>query len=348
MKQAFLPQVRAGVFIPFVRFLEAVGLPVDRYLVDAKISPHVVEFPENLMPLCQAMSFIDRAAHAEGIEHIGVLVGERSDVANLGTLGRITAQSPTLNSALTSLVANFHHYNSGARMGLLQDRSQFYLCHELASDDWEGGRHGNLLAIMLMIKIIRLAAGPTWWPREIRLPKVEMKWHRDYAVFLQANTVFHDDRFYAVAVDRANLVQSLMAAEKRRDLRSGDSEFLRSTAPAYDLLESIRQAVGGLLSAGYPDVRLVAELSGMSVRSFQRCLSGRGTSYSRLVEQVRFERAETMVSDGHASMIDIAYDLGYTDAANFARAFRHWTGVSPRKYRSLANSGALSPMPNTG
>jgi len=66
---------------------------------------------------------------------------------------------------------------------------------------------------------------------------------------------------------------------------------------------------------------------------FVRRLALEGDSYLRLVEQARFETAAQRLRDDRAKLIDIAYDLGYTDAANFTRAFRRWTGMGPRAFR---------------
>jgi AraC-like DNA-binding protein len=35
-------------------------------------------------------------------------------------------------------------------------------------------------------------------------------------------------------------------------------------------------------------------------------------------------------------VIEVADRLGYRDAANFTRAFRRWTGASPREFRRVA------------
>jgi AraC-like DNA-binding protein len=62
-------------------------------------------------------------------------------------------------------------------------------------------------------------------------------------------------------------------------------------------------------------------------------LEEEGLTYSRLVEKVRFERAIYWLSDPSIQSVDISADLGYSDAAHFSRAFKRWTGLSPREYR---------------
>jgi AraC-like DNA-binding protein len=57
------------------------------------------------------------------------------------------------------------------------------------------------------------------------------------------------------------------------------------------------------------------------------------SSFRLLSEQVLFEQAKLMLADNNNSVLTIAIDFGYSDAANFTRAFKRWSGVSPSVYR---------------
>ncbi|QBR72049.1 hypothetical protein CU048_13110 [Beijerinckiaceae bacterium] len=43
-------------------------------------------------------------------------------------------------------------------------------------------------------------------------------------------------------------------------------------------------------------------------------------------------RAKDLLRSG-ASAIETAYELGYSDPAHFTRAFRRWSGRTPREWR---------------
>lgn len=100
-----------------------------------------------------------------------------------------------------------------------------------------------------------------------------------------------------------------------------------------DFPGSVRQAIRSRLEEGFPDVGCAAGLAGMSVRTLQRRLTEEGTSYSRLVDEVRLGMAVRKVVAPGTKLIEIAFDLGYSDPAHFTRAFRRWTGVAPREFR---------------
>ena len=72
---------------------------------------------------------------------------------------------------------------------------------------------------------------------------------------------------------------------------------------------------------------------GLNQRTLQRALKEVGTSYSELIEEQRKLVSMKALSSIAMSVTDLATSLGYTDLANFSRAFRRWTGMSPRGYR---------------
>jgi AraC-like DNA-binding protein len=316
-----VPLVRACAVIPFVRFLEEVGAPVDRHLADAELSAVPLDKPEELVLFRQVLRFVNRAAAGEGIEHLGLLVGEKTEIADLGVMGRVFQRSVTLNSALATAIEVLTCFNSGERIWLAHDNDRVLICHALvfsADEAW----HGHLFAMMLLIKLIRLFAGNEWWPREIRLPKTELVRRTFYEASLRTIVTFHEPPVFAIVIEPPLLARARVEFIHRETSACDDIAVWRSSAPAIDLPGSLRQAVGALLPGGYPDIRVIANLTGMNVRSLQRRLAEEGESYSHLVAHARFEMAVRLLRDGHVKLIDIGYELGYTDPANFTRAFR--------------------------
>jgi AraC-like DNA-binding protein len=98
---------------------------------------------------------------------------------------------------------------------------------------------------------------------------------------------------------------------------------------------SVRQTIRCLLEVGKLNLGNVAEAADTSVRSLQRHLSTAGVDFLRLVDEARFQAASRLLRDPAIRIIDVSVALGYTDAANFTRAFRRWAGMSPMAYRRV-------------
>ena len=81
-----------------------------------------------------------------------------------------------------------------------------------------------------------------------------------------------------------------------------------------------------------------AQSLGMSLRNLQRRLEEEGTSYRQALNDTRRDIARSYLDEGHTSVTEIAFLLGFADTSGFSRAFRRWTGLSPRTYsRHQAN-----------
>jgi AraC family transcriptional regulator len=87
------------------------------------------------------------------------------------------------------------------------------------------------------------------------------------------------------------------------------------------------------LSNHMPDVSGMAELCGISSRHLRRLFKETTDQtiyqYSR---DIWMTKAKVMLSDG-VSVKEIAYRLGFSDAASFSNAFRHVAGEPPKAFR---------------
>jgi AraC-like DNA-binding protein len=77
----------------------------------------------------------------------------------------------------------------------------------------------------------------------------------------------------------------------------------------------------------------IARILHVSTRTMNRRLNAEGTSFRELGLRSRRHRACRLLANGDLSITRIALQLGYQDAANFSRAFRHAAGMSPIAYR---------------
>lgn len=88
---------------------------------------------------------------------------------------------------------------------------------------------------------------------------------------------------------------------------------------------------------------LVAGKLKMSTRTLRRKLESEGTSFRDLVDELRAQVAIRYIRDTDLTVEDVAFSLGFSDAAAFRHAFRRWTGSSPQEFRrAKAKSGPLS------
>jgi len=107
-----------------------------------------------------------------------------------------------------------------------------------------------------------------------------------------------------------------------------------ASAQARPLTQRVRQLLqAGLRKGVLPDAEDLAHEVAMSVRTLSRRLQDEGQALSRLVEQVRIERAEQLLREGKLSVQEVAQQAGFADASSFTRAFKRATGHTPAEQR---------------
>lgn len=78
----------------------------------------------------------------------------------------------------------------------------------------------------------------------------------------------------------------------------------------------------------------VARGLGLSVRSLRRRLEAEGTTYNALLNESLGIIAKQLIRDGATSVQEIAFEMGFSDTSSFHRAFKRWTGLTPRTYQA--------------
>ena len=335
MKQ--IPLARVGLVTPIIKFLRKIGTPIELHLNSAKIPLLALEDPETLVPLPMLLEFIGKTAKAEGIENLGIGVGKAARITETGMFGQLISQSLNVYDVVRRVCQLSSHAMSknGEQFWLEEAEENIWFCQKFVSPLHLslGFDHSVYYSLALMLDCLRLALGYTWQPPDIYLTTSP---YREFAEKLNVgNTRLHYQKpFNAICVPR-RLLSSPVHHSRRTKVTPHQLSLQEweSTAPALDFVESLEQTLKTLLLEKYPTIDIVAEASGLSIRTLQRYLSRHNLTYSQLMDQVRYELALPLLNNPDVQLIEIAYTLGFSDPANFSHAFRRWTGMSPRKFR---------------
>jgi AraC-like DNA-binding protein len=328
-----MPELLDRMNVRFEDLLKQAGLP------QVPLDHHT-----NFLPLCDVLAVVERAARATGIEHFALLLATAEGLDALGDYGRYIKAAPTLLEAIRRAGRYISWHTLGARLSLTPEGATCVWRYDLPAAIRDDRQHGYPFALVIMRDIVRLAAGPEWLPKELRLEQPTSAGFRQPLEEAFGHRIRWGAGENAVVFAQSLLTLPLAwAPEDRKAPTSGAAaRALESNIPPADFIGSLRQLIRSFLPAGYPSAALLAHASGLPLRSFQRALALSGLSFSDLVEQVRFQMAVEMMRDSGARLIDIGLELGYSDAANFSRAFRRWSGQTPRLYRRTLETAAAA------
>lgn len=290
------------------------------------------------VPLDRMAAFFEAAAQATADACLGLRFGLARDARDAGLIGYVGLSAPDLRSALTGL-ARFHRVFSDAvaidisRLGEGHVAWAFRGDPALPRGQMQAFSAGNILAFL------RRATGRRLALRGATLP-VAPGGVPDEAARLLGCPVVQEGAWVRLALDPADLALPLVAADQRllAILHSHAQEVLAHLGVRRESLsERVLRALLDGLAQGAARQDLVAADLGLSPRSLSRRLAGEGTSFARLLDDLRRDLAQAHLGDG-MEVTQVAFLLGYAEPSSLAHAFRRWTGQSPSEWRRAAEA----------
>jgi AraC-like DNA-binding protein len=88
-----------------------------------------------------------------------------------------------------------------------------------------------------------------------------------------------------------------------------------------------------VLHTGDAGVERIAARLGISRQTLFRRLREEKTSFEHVLDDLRHKLAVHYLTGRKVSVTETAYLVGFSDPAAFSRAFKRWTGKSPRAMR---------------
>lgn len=116
------------------------------------------------------------------------------------------------------------------------------------------------------------------------------------------------------------------------------NKLLADMASDVRLATRVRKHLIGAMGGGGTSMARVAKDLGMSTRGLQRHLAAEATTYNDLVDAVREEFAKRYLARGTLSASEVAYLIGFVEPPAFFKAFKRWTGMTPRAFQAGASA----------
>jgi AraC-like DNA-binding protein len=179
--------------------------------------------------------------------------------------------------------------------------------------------------------------------RRIPLRRVELAYPApphvlEYDLLFGAPCVF-DAPTTALVFDAALLSEPVLQDEAgiAAFLRRAPQDVLSRIDYGSTTAARVRRLVGQSLPGTLPAEAEVAERLSVSPQTLRRQLAAEGSSFQHIRDQMRRDHAIAALAEGRTPIERISEQLGFSEPSAFHRAFKRWTGATPRAYQPGAS-----------
>lgn len=330
-----MPATASNYYISrFYHYAVKCGLDGDALLMQAGIDRDIIDVPGRRVDaekLAAVIVGIWDALQDEGIH----LSGSRIPRGSFYMMGKLTVHEPNLRKALEQLIRFYAMVTQAFTMQLVIDNDKALLTFEVNYPEMDQERLQAEIHLMSIHRYSSWLIGENITLNEIFFSYPPPPQVKEYTFLFPGKHVF-DAPFMGLSfskklLDRENVQNS--GTLKTFMQRCPVNLFLQPVTD-FSLTSEVRALLLTHIQDGFPTVREAAEYLHTTRRTLIRKLKEEGSTFQQLKDIVRRDKAIYFLTSQTLSVNEIAEKVGFSDPSVFARAFKSWTGMSPRTYRA--------------
>jgi len=316
--------------------LGELGLDVARTTAGLGFSLEDLANPACRVSFRQGSAMIRRALQMAKGRALGLELGRRETIASIGLVGFAMITCPTFGDAVALGVRQQRFTGSMLEFDLLREDGTVSI--SACSRFPEPEIHTFLVeeAFASFLQVARGLVGPAFKPVRVDFSYQAPPYAEAYRSVFECEVRFGQTANLFVS-DAAWIAKPLVTHDPLSHRQT--MEFLElSVAREQESLELVA-SVERLLRQNLAEMPTLAEISRqlcLSERTLRRRLTDHGVSFQSLLDGQRRNRALELLGNAKMSIEQVAFAVGFSDAHNFRRAFRRWTGSAPSEVRSAA------------
>jgi AraC-like DNA-binding protein len=312
------------------------GSPAGEILDNVNLSADEVHSPKSRISLAELMTACQSAIRLSRDPHLPYRIGTSIHLSAYGMYGFAILCCPDFRKAMA--FAELYHALAAPLASIEfveQDGVASWVIepNARAATDPQVYRFITEMQIGIHLSLMRDIMGPAFTPDQISVAYPQA---RDFG--LPADEIGCRLGF----ASRTNRISFRSAWLDQSANLGNKTTYPAVVAVCDDLLSELKSRIGvaGEIRAlllrdinNPPTLAAVAKLLEVSDRSLRRQLREQGISFRGLLDELRTQIALKYLRTTRLANEDIALALGFSDAANFRRAFRRWTNKSPSEIR---------------
>jgi AraC-like DNA-binding protein len=176
----------------------------------------------------------------------------------------------------------------------------------------------------------------------VQVTHAEPPYRAEYERIFRVPVTFGSSR-NALRINEALLASCEFPTSPRyvtRVLRDHAEALLQKLERSQSIRDRVERLLIPMLQTGEVSVDMIAGTLGLSRQTLFRRLRADGVTFEKVLDDLRHKLARDYLGVTKASVKQTARLVGYSDPSAFSRAFKRWTGSSPRVYIARGDSSA--------
>jgi AraC-like DNA-binding protein len=310
--------------------VESRGGSIARVFARAELPLSLIDQPEMLVPLRDQVHLLEYASREIGDDALSARLASEAGIPGLGVYGDRLLSAPSLEAAIARaslLIGALLQSSTSLRLDIDGPRARW--TYDISVSTEVGRQKHDILALGYMLDLLRRFAGPRWTPPQVKVVGPPTAGRAAVQDVLSCELSRGD-------VSAIVFPSELLELPSLRPGPPGDAGIVDSETPVHDpsdIVKCVEQLIRLALLEGRPRIDWVARKLDLSGRSLQRHLAIHDTTFEAVMDRVFTRHATTLLEQGGMPTTQVALQLGYADPSHFVRAFRRWTGQTPREFR---------------
>jgi AraC-like DNA-binding protein len=337
--------VSAGLARSLFEYASAKGAGAVALAERSGIDPRTLEDHDSRVPFDRYVALMRAAKDLCGDPALPLHFGEATDMAEFSIVGLLANASETMAEAMLQL----------NRYGQLVVEVDIGAGGRFANQPWRGGAwlvdtrpDPDAFLELTESTFARMVCGPRrFLPRpyvlEVHVTHPEPGHSAEYDRTFQCPVVF-GSHWNALRIDLA--MTSERVAQQPRYVFGVLSEHADALLKSLESSKTVKGRVESLLMpilhTGEANIDKVAGQMAMSRQTLFRRLKAEGVTFAEVLDDLRHRLALHYLGGRKVSVNETAYLVGFSEPAAFSRAFKRWTGMSPKAARNGLSANAAA------
>jgi AraC-like DNA-binding protein len=335
-----IPSATGGIARLACARLREAGKNVEDVLSTAGLTVQKADDPVERLEVRAEIKFLELAAQELKDELFGFHLARSFDLREIGLVYYVMASSEQLADALRNCERYSTINNEGVRLHVDLAEGATIALEYVDADRWSD-RHHMEFWLVTLVRICRQVTDSRLASRRLKVRHFRTNPPADLRNFFGTDVEFGAD---ADEISFSTRIASLPTVGRdlylNRLLRRYAEEALARHPPECTSFRAkVEKAASQLLPHGKATISEAARRLGMSSRTMSRRLRDENVTFAEILDELRAALAKRYLSDRELPVSEIAWLLGYREVSSLTHAFRRWTGMTPRRFRSSDRRG---------